>query len=212
VGAILVFAIVGAVWVSQRDKARLAELQKWALANDWKVVRRPAVDWARRLRERDEDRVAFAIYGLVDGRSVAIAECDFTSRSNISGRRLDRYVLLVAQLRQPARTVAVHRRAAWEKSDRQLTRDRPTSVGVDAFDQEYRVVAPDRRAARAVLGQRLIVAHVAGEPPDWSVQGTEVLMYRRGHIGALAEIPRQFTSIMRVADLIEADAGESPHD
>jgi hypothetical protein len=61
-----------------------------------------------------------------------------------------------------------------------------------------------------VVGPRLIAAHVAGELPDWSVQGTEVLMYRRGQLGTLAEIPRQFTSIVRVAGLIEADAGEPP--
>jgi len=150
--------------------------------------------------------VEFAVYGLVDGRPVGIAECAFSGPSNNSGSPAGPFVLLMAELRQPARTVAVHRRAAWEKNDRRRALDRPTFVGVEDFDREYRIVTPDPRAARAVVGPALIAAHLTGRLPDWSVQGTEVLICRPGHIGAFTRIPGQFKSIMRVADLIEADA------
>jgi hypothetical protein len=200
------------VLIWQEDRARVAGLEKWALANDWRFVRHPAVDWPGRVREHSTDRLKFALYGLVDGRAVAIAECDFSSASNTSEPRTDPVVLLMAELRQPAQTVAVHRRTAWEQSDRRRALDRPTFVGVEAFDHEYRIVAPDPRAARAVVGPALIAEHVAGTLPDWSVQGREVLTCRPGQIGVFIGIPGQFTSVMRVADLIEADAAEPPRD
>ena len=152
---------------------------------------------------------AFALYGVVAGRPVAIAEC-FLSTQNTAKQEPEPFVLLMAGLRKPVPTIAVHQRLDWERTERRLALDRPTFVGDDAFDQEYRVVAPDPAAARAAIGPALIAAHVAGKLPDWSVRGTEVLTYRAGNVGMLTSIPNQFTSVMLIADLIEADVAAGP--
>jgi hypothetical protein len=209
---IAIFLVAGVVLILlvwQYDQARKSGLRKWALANDWRYVRRPAIDWSGRVRDGFTGPVAFALYGVVAGRPVAIAEC-FLSKQNSAKQEPEPFVLLMAGLREPVPAVAVHRRLDWERTERRLALDRPTFVGDDVFDQEYRVVAPDSAAARAVVGPALIAAHVAGKLPDWSVRGTEVLTYRAGDVGMFTSIPNQFTSVMLIADLIEADVAAGP--
>jgi len=210
-GGILAFAAVVVVLGRLRAGEAMATLESWARTSGWTIERQPDTGWTRRVSGRDDDRVTFAVRGVVDGRAVAVAEYHYSKAYNGAlGRRGQTYdrVLLVAQLRRPARTVAVSRRKSWQRSQHFMERDRPTSVGVEAFDLEYRVEAPDVRAVRMVIGEHLIAEHIAGRLPDWSVEGTEVLTYRDGRLGGdLSGIPTQFSAILRVAELIEADAG-----
>jgi hypothetical protein len=67
------------------------------------------------------------------------------------------------------------------------------------------VCAPDRQAAQAFLGPQIIAAHLADELPGWSVRGAEVLTHTEGPVLYAYGIPKRFTDVLRIVELLEAD-------
>jgi hypothetical protein len=112
--------------------------------------------------------------------------------SSTSSSTTYHYVLLVARLNRPGPSISVYRRGALSKFGRSLFGDCATAIGHEPFDIEYRVAAKDASVVPYVLRLALVQEHVAGRLPEWSLEGQDLLTYRRGLIGDAATIPVQF--------------------
>lgn len=206
-GAVVAVLVLLIVVNHRREKARRQSLERWALGHEWQVIRRPQVDWGRRMPGRNQRGVSLALSGLLRGRPVTIAEYEYTtttSTGTTTSAETHRYVLLLVVLRQPHPSIAVFQRTGLSKLGRTLFGDKPTAIGYEPFDRTYRVTAGDPGAVRAVLAPALVNEHVAGHLPTWSLEGRELLTYRRGRIGDPATIPAQLEPLLGVADLIES--------
>jgi hypothetical protein len=212
VGGFIALAIVLAVVAARRERERKEGLRRWATYNGWTMTLRPAVDWGRRLPGRNRRGVTLALSGTVDGRPVTIAEYYYTETttstnangSSTSSSTTYHYVLLLARLNRPGPTISVYRRGALSKFGRSLFGDRATAIGHEPFDSEYRVAAKDASVVAHVLRPALVQEHIAGRLPEWSLEGQDLLTYRRGLIGDPATIPGQFAPLVRVATLLDS--------
>lgn len=191
-----------------RERQRQRGLAEWATQYGWTVVCRPAVDWVRRMPGCHPGEVTLALSGAIARRPVTIAEYQYTTYSftppHLTSTIRYEYVLTVVRLRHPGPTIAVILRSGWSKLLRALFDDRETTTRYEPFDKAYRVVADDARYVRSLLGSDLVADHVAGRLPDWSLQGNELLAFRKGTIGDPAGIIAQFAPLLQVADLVEA--------
>jgi hypothetical protein len=214
-GVMILLVVVAAVVSARRERARREALRVWAKRHGWQVVERPQVEWGRRMPGRNRRGVSLALFGTVGGHPVSIADYSYTTSStstDASGNSsttttTHRYVAVVVRLRMPRPTVAVHRRGGGSKLWRSLFGDKATAIGFEEFDREYRVNASDPTLVRAVIGGQLVAEHVAGRLPDWSVEGNELLTILPGRIGPPEQIPAQVGPLLRVADLLERQAG-----
>jgi len=204
---VVLFVVVGAIVVRQADQAdkeRMAKLEAWAQSREWTIATRPKVDWGRQFTLENYEpgkytTVRFAIHGFLQGRHVAAAECSYDPPRQGNSRRTTYVVLLVVQLDRPIRTVEVkHRYHPVRPGERTL-------LDVPEFDAQFHVYAPDARAAKEVVGPRLIAAQLAGEIPHWSVFGTELFTYTFGKIDDPVGFNARFDGILRVAELLETD-------
>jgi hypothetical protein len=207
-GAVVAGLVLLIVFAHRREKSRRQGLERWALQHEWQVIRKPQVDWGRRMPGRNKRGVTLALSGLMRGRPVTVAEYEYTTTTGTTGTTTNtethRFVLLLAVLRQAHPAVAVYQRGSLSKLGRTLFGDKPTAIGYEPFDRTYRVSAQDPGAVRAVLTPALVNEHVAGQLPTWSLEGRELLTYRRGRIGDPATIPAQLEPLLRLADLIES--------
>jgi hypothetical protein len=208
-GAVLALLVLLIVLNHRREKARRQALERWAAGHEWQVIPRPEVDWGRRMPGRNKRGVSLAVSGMLHGRPATIAEYSYTTTTGTgagttTSTETHHYVLSLVVLRQAHPSVAVYQRTGLSKLGRTLFGDKPTAIGYEPFDRTYRVTAGDPGAVRAVLAPALVNAHVAGQLPMWSLEGRELLSFRRGRIGDPATIPNQLEPLLRVADLIEA--------
>jgi hypothetical protein len=187
----------------RREKARRLALEQWALAHEWQIIRRPQVDWGRRMPGRNKRGVSLAVSGMLHGRPATIAEYSYTTTTSgangTTSTETHRFVLLLIRLGREHPTMAVHRRSGLSKLGRTLFGDKPTAIGYEPFDSKYRITG----AVGSVLAPALVNEHVADALPVWSLEGRELLTYRVGRIGDPATIPGQLEPLLRVADLIE---------
>jgi hypothetical protein len=217
-GFIAVVVVIGVI-SGQRSRARTAALNDWALRNEWTVARRPAVTWGRRMPGRNRRGVSLAVSGLLNGRSVTIAEYSYTTSSTTThpagmgpggtaggtttNTTTHRYVLTVVRLSRAYPSIGVYQRGTLSKLGRSLFGDKSTALGQEEFDRAFRVTADQPGLVSTVLSRDVVAAQVAGELPDWSVEGNELLTFRSGQLGDPAGIPAQFAPLLRVADLLE---------
>lgn len=206
-GFVVALLVLLIVLAHRREKARRQALERWALANEWQIIRRPQVEWGRRMPGRNKRGVSLAVSGTLRGRPATIAEYAYTtttgSANGATSTETHRFVLLLVLLGREHPTMAVYRRSSLSKLGRTLFGDKPTAIGYEPFDGTYRVTAGDAGSVRSVLAPALVNEHVKGALPPWSLEGRQLLTYRVGRIGDPATIPAQLEPLLRVADLIE---------
>jgi hypothetical protein len=207
---IVALLILAGVLAVRRERRRRAALAAWAAHHGWALNAMPSTGWARRMPGRNSRGVSLTLSGTLHGRPVAIAEYSYTTTSSSgsgssssSTTTTHRYVLTVVWLARPGPKVAVLRRGALSRFGRTVFGDRATAIGHDQFDGAFRVVADDASVVRSVIRPELIAAHLAGQLPEWSLEGQELLAFRTGRIGEPGSIPAQLVPLVRVADLIE---------
>jgi hypothetical protein len=152
--------------------------------------------------------VRLALVGPYEGHQASVAEYQYTTTSTTgSGTSAStssttyRY-LVVVHLEAPGATIAVQRRGGLSKLGRSIFGDRPTALGDERFDSQWRVNAPDPARVRRYIGPALAQEHIAGRVPHWSLQGTEPITYDRGRLDDLARIPALVDPLIRVARLL----------
>jgi hypothetical protein len=209
--ALLVLLIV----VSRRRERRRREaLREWAAANGWEYAQRPAAPWQRRLPRRGARRaVSLALTGPLGGYPVTVADYSYTEThtqfttgvggaGSTSTTRTHHFVVVVVRLPWSAPAVAVHPRRGLSRLARAVFGEGRTALGNEAFDRAYRVATREPEAARRLIGPALIAEHLAGRAPAWSLDGADLLTYRRGRLGDPAEIPSLARPLVRVASLL----------
>jgi hypothetical protein len=215
IGFIAVTVVLGVLSVRQ-SRARMAALKDWALRNEWTVTWRPPVTWGNRMPGRNRRGVTLAVSGMINGRPVTIAEYSYTTSTTTttgsagtggpttrSSTTTHRYVVLVVRLSRSYPSVGVYHRGALSRLGRSLFGDKSTALGEEEFDRAFRVTADQPGLVSTVLSRDLVAAHLAGQVPEWSVEGTELMTYRAGSIAEPGAIPGEFAPLLVVADLIE---------
>lgn len=204
--ALLVVLIVFSV---RQERRRMAALRAWASAHGWRIVDRPRAEWTSRMPGRERRGVRLALVGPYDGHQVSVAEYQYTTTSTTgSGSSAStssttyHYLVVVVHLEVPGETIAVQRRGGLSKLGRSIFGDRPTALGDEAFDSQWRVSAPDPATVRRYIGPMLAQEHIAGRVPHWSLQGTELITYERGRLDDPARIPALADPLVRVARLL----------
>lgn len=216
VGIVLLLAllVVAAVHGVRQERRRVEALRAWAHAQGWRFVDAPRAEWTSRMPGRNRRGVSLALVGVMHGQQVSVAEYRYTETStstttNAGGgsststsSRTHHFVVVVVHLDRPGATIAVHPRGALSRLGRTVFGDRATAIGDERFDSQWRVSAPDPATVRGFIGPALAAAHVAGQVPHWSLQGTELMTYEHGRLADPARIPGLVTPLLRVAGLL----------
>jgi len=74
------------------------------------------------------------------------------------------------------------------------------ATGHDPFDRHFRVRTKDPAYARTLVGPALITAHLAGQVPERSPAGYELLTRQSGELRDPCHIPSLVARLVRVAD------------
>ncbi len=190
----------------RQDRRRVDALRAWARAHGWRFIDSPQAEWTTRMPGRNRRGVSLAMVGVQQGHQVSIAEYRYTetttSSNNTTSSTTHHFVVVVVHLDRPGATIAVQSRGALSKLGRSIFGDRPTALGDERFDSQWRVSATDPATARGYLGPALVAEHIAGRVPHWSIQGTELVTYERGRLTDPSRIPALAAPLLRVASLL----------
>ena len=212
---ILVGLIVVAVVASVRhERQRREALRQWAASSGWTHAERPATDWGSRLPGRNRRGVSLALSGVVGGYPVTVADYSYTetrtstthgaggTASSSTRSTVHHFVVVVVRLPRPGPPIEVQPRHGLSKLGRAIFGDRATAIGYEPFDRAFRITAKDPAVVRQLVGPLLAGEHVAGQVPQWSLHGAELLTYQRGRLGDPALIPGLAAPLVRVATLL----------
>ena len=215
VAVVIALIVVAAVVSARRERERREALRQWAARYGWTYEERPAPpDWTARLPGRNRRGVSLMLSGVVDGYPVGVAEYSYTHTSSTTTHNADgtsstrtssttyHYVVVVVRLPQAGPSIEVQSRHALSKLGRALFGDRPTAVGHEPFDREFRVGAKDPTAVRRLIGPALVDEHVAGRVPAWSLDGTDLLTFQNGRLDGAERVADRAASLVRVATLL----------
>jgi len=204
---LIVLVIVFAVVAARKERARKEGLVGWARANGWSYLQRPASNWPARLPGHNKRGVTLALTGVVNGRTVSVGEYQYTttSSSGPNGQTTStthHFVVVALRLPYAYPPLSVQRRGVFSKLGRSLFGDGKTATGNPAFDEQFKVSTKEPGSVPSLVGPSLILAHLAGQVPAWSVVGDELLTYFEGSIRDPNQIPGWSASLIRVADLL----------
>jgi hypothetical protein len=181
------FALISIAVVrgSQRAADRRARLAAWAGHNGWFYDERPEVDWYRRMPGRNRRGVTVTLSRVVDGRRVTVAAYQYTestSTGEVTTTSTHHLVVTVVSLRRVVPPLSVRPRGALSRMAQAMAGPGELSTGSAEFDRAFRVSADRREAVVRCLTPELIGAQLDGRLPAWSVEGYELLCYRRGKL------------------------------
>ncbi|GIJ47281.1 hypothetical protein Val02_41670 [Virgisporangium aliadipatigenens] len=208
IAAALALVVVSVILNSHRERRRHDALRVWAKHHGWYLREQPPVDWADRLPGRNPRGVSLSVHGTVDGRTVTVAEYSYTTSSTDahgnSTSETHRFVVTAVRLPTMYPTLSIERRSGLSKLGRAVFGDAATAIGDERFDRMYRIRTVVPVQVHSVLSPALVSEHIAGRVPVWSVQGTELLSYRKGRIEAPEQIPALAAPLVRVAELLQS--------
>jgi hypothetical protein len=202
--------VVGIVYSIRQERRRMEAIRAWAYAHRWRIVERPQAAWVSRMPGRNRRGVSLALVGVEQGHQVSVAEYKYTTTSsstNASGHSTSsstthHYIVTVVHLDVPAAAIAVQQRGGLSKLGRSIFGDRPTALGDERFDSQWRVSAKDPATVRGFIGPMLAEEHIAGRVPSWSIEGNELITYQNGRLTDPAVIPALVAPLVRVASLL----------
>lgn len=201
--ALVVLVVIAAVFAHRNEQRRIAAIADWAAAHGWQFVRRPAVDWHRRLPGRAKGGVAWSAHGTVAGRRVSVAEYSWTERRT-SGMGKDesttlvthRYVVAVVHLDRPLGTLEIESRGSVSRLSRRMFGAGPVT-GDAEFDRRFKVTGD------LAVPPRLIAAYLTGGvPAAWALQDADVITWRDGTLTDPERLPGQADPALRVTHLL----------
>ncbi|MGK8520971.1 hypothetical protein ACRS6B_05145 [Nocardia asteroides] len=210
----LIVVLVALIPIAIRaERARKAHLRDWATAHGWTFLERSRAPWTERLPGRNSRGLGITMTGPLGGRWVTVAEYSYqtTSSSGYSSTTYStttttthRFFVILVLLDRMYPPVEVLPRGLFSKLGRAIFGDKPTATGNVLFDSRYRIATADPRCAEALIGPRLINAHITGAVPPWSLVGNELLTYipTSGDLRDPTMIPGYAAPLLRVADLL----------
>jgi hypothetical protein len=188
------------------DRRRRDWIGQWAAQHGWTVEKDSAVGWTSRLPGRDPYGVSLVVSGMVNGRRFSVADYSYIRFQPVRSESTSRtgtprhLIVAVIQLGESYPPVAVQPRRTLSRLRRVWFGDRATATGHAEFDRRFRVVAQDP-AARGLVDPALIVEHLAGRVPPWSVAGTELLNYQPGELRDPGQVLVAVGALSRVVEL-----------
>jgi hypothetical protein len=192
---------------ARAQRRRYGRLRRWAGANGWTVVESPQVNWPDRLpgAELGSGKVTLLLSGTVEGRSVAVGEYEHTyPEPGASGDRYttDSYIVAGVWLDRQYAPFSLYETNLGEKVLRSIVGRSGVPLGYAPFDRKYRIVAADPVDIPRYLTPPLVADHVSGVAPLWSLQDSELIVYRPGTIDDPSRIPKAATEAIRMAQLL----------
>ncbi len=199
--------IVLAVYTAKRERQRRGALVQWALANEWTHLVKPVSDWPTRLPGHNRRGVTVAMTGLVNGWTVSVGEYQYTTSSSTGANgqttsTTHHYVVVALRLPRQYPPLAVSARGGLSKLWRSVFGDGRVVTGIAAFDENFKISTKDPGVLPYTVGPALIQAHIAGQVPDWTIVGDELLTAFPGQITDPNRIPGWAASLVLVAQLI----------
>jgi hypothetical protein len=192
--------------LAHAQRRRYGRVRRWAEANGWTVVESPQVNWPDRLP--GGGRVTLLLSGVVEGRSVAVGEYQHTHPSVTASREHSRhdttttsYVVAGVRLDRRYAPFSLHKTDLGEKVLRSIVGRSTVPLGYGPFDRKHRIVAANPADIPRYLTPPLVNDLTAGVAPLWSIQDTELIVYRLGTIDP-SRIPAAATEAIRMAQVL----------
>ena len=169
--------------------------------------RRVCATTSSRLPGRNPYGVSLMVSGTVNGRRFSVADYSHIRMLPVRSERTSRtgpprhLIVAVIRLAESYPPVAVQPHRGLSRLGRVWFGDRATATGHAEFDRRFRVLAQDP-AVRRLVGPALIVEHLAGRVPPWSIAGTELLGYQPGELRNPVQVGVAVGALSRVAELL----------
>jgi hypothetical protein len=206
-GLCVVFVAILAVYSMRRERRRRDQMRQWAEGNGWTLTAHPSVDWGRRLPGGNKHGVGHTFSSVLHGRPVSVAEYSVTDASDGTTTNTHHHVVTVARLNRPLPLTQVEPRGRASRLKTKFLGPGETATGNADFDRDFRIRTHDPAALRQWFSPGLIAAHLARQvPSSWSVQGTELLCHRPGHLNP-DEILGHAAAVLPLANLLDGRNG-----
>ncbi len=208
--AILITLTVPLVMLAQRrEQRRLESLAAWANSLGWTTYAGSVeVPWTVRLPGANPRGVRALFTGIYRDLPVTVAEYSYqvTSTTQLNGQSqvttdTHNFVVCVVHLPYTYPGIEVAGRGSGSRMWRWLTGPDDTEIGIVEFDKDYRVRSTHPEMVRHVIGPALVRAHLAGMAPNWSLHGTDLLVYWQGRMEPARVLPA-LDSVLRIAGLL----------
>lgn len=208
--AVLVTLTVPLVVLAQRrEQRRLESLAQWATSIGWTTYAGSVeVPWTARLPGANPRGVRCLFTGIYRDRPVSVAEYTYQTShtSYVNGQTQvttdsHDFVACVVHLPYTYPGLEVAARGSGSRMWRWLTGPDDTEVGIAEFDSDYRVRSTHPEAVRKIIGPAMVRAHLAGMAPNWSLHGSDLLVYWQGRMEPARVLPA-LDAVLRIAGLL----------
>jgi hypothetical protein len=208
--AVFITLTVPLVMLAQRrEERRLEALAAWAHSVGWTTYAGSVeVPWTTRLPGANPRGIRVLFTGIYRDYPVSVAEYTYqpaaTAQANgqtqVTTDSHD-FVVCVVHLPYTYPGLEVASRSSSSRAWRWLTGPESTEVGIQEFDKDYRVRTTHPELVRQIIGPALVRAHLAGMAPNWSLHGTDLLVYWQGRMEPARVLPA-LDSVIRIASLL----------
>ncbi|HEY8454765.1 MAG TPA: hypothetical protein VIL34_04175 [Actinopolymorphaceae bacterium] len=206
--ALLITLSVPLVALAQRrERRRLDSLTSWARSIGWTAYDRPVeVPWTARLPGANPLGVRCLLTGVYRDMPVSVAEYTYETDDLVEGHvpgmaDAHDYVVCVVHLPYTYPAIEVSARGSGSRVWRWLTGPDDTEVGISEFDKDFEVRSTQPETVRQIIGPAMVRAHLAGMAPNWSLHGTDLLVYWQGRMEPTRVLPA-LDAVLRVAHLL----------
>jgi hypothetical protein len=193
----------------RREQRRLESLAAWATTLGWTVYAgNVEVPWTARLPGANPRGVRCLFTGIYRDLPISVAEYTYqtTQVTHLNGQTQvmtdhHDFVVCVVHLPYSYPAIEVSGRGSGSRAWRWLTGPDTTEIGIPAFDKNYRVRSTHPELVRHIIGPALVRAHLAGMVPNWSLHGTDLLVYWPGRMEPARVLPA-LDAVVRVGSLL----------
>ena len=208
--ALMITLTVPLVLAAQRrEQRRLEALAAWADSIGWTTYAGAVeVPWTARLPGANPRGVRCLFTGIYRDLPVSVAEYTFQSSytTHVNGQTqvntdTHDFVVCVVHLPYTYPGIEVSGRGSGGRMWRWLRGPDNTEIGIAEFDSAYRVRSTHPDMVRQIIGPALVRTHLAGMAPNWSLHGTDLVVYWEGRMEPARVLPA-LDSVIRVAGLL----------
>jgi hypothetical protein len=207
--ALVALTVPMVVLAQRREQRRLEDLAAWANSIGWTAYAGSVeVPWTARLPGANPRGVRCLFTGIHRDLPVSVAEYTYQSthttyvngQSQVTTDTHD-FVACVVHLPYTYPGIEVSSRGSGSRMWRWLNGPDHTEVGIDEFDKEFRVRSTHPETVRSVIGPALVRTHLAGMAPNWSLHGSDLVVYWQGRMEPARVLPA-LDSVIRIANLL----------
>ncbi|WP_020576138.1 hypothetical protein [Actinopolymorpha alba] len=209
VAALVVLTVPLVMLAQRREQRRLESLAAWAHSIGWTAYAGSVeVPWTARLPGANPRGVRCLFTGIYRDMPVSVAEYTYhtTQTTHVNGQTQvttdsHDFVVCVVHLPYTYPGIEVSSRGSGSRMWRWLNGPDDTEIGIDQFDKDFHVRSTHPEMVRQIIGPALVRTHLAGLTPNWSLHGTDLLVYWQGRMEPARVLPA-LDSVVRIAGLL----------